>query len=165
MSSLHSLCPTLYTDKKVEGLSPIGDKAISDESTHQPVVSPLGNQGSSDLSPTNVQSCVSSDCAYQPSLSSNKGLVIPIPHDGNTHYVDSCSPYQVPPCTSKAKPSPTNFGGIKYLLARATGSIANDTCRACAVPNIHMVHYHELCPEFLSQVYVSCDVLGESDFL
>ena len=104
-------------------------------------------------------------CAYQPSLSSNKGLVIPVPHDGNTHYVDSCSPYQVPPCTSKAKPSPTNFCGINYLLARATGSIANDTCRACAVPNIHMVHYHELCPEFLSQVDVSCDVLGESDFL
>ena len=43
--------------------------------------------------------------------------------------------------------------------------MANDTHRACTVPNIHMVHYHELCAEFLSQVNVSCDVLEESDLL
>ena len=100
-----------------------------------------------------------------PSLSSSKGLGIPVSHDENAHHVDLHNPYWVPPHTSKAKPSPTNFCGIKYLLARARGSIANGTCRACAVPNIHMVHYHKLCPEFLSQADVSCNVLGESKLL
>ena len=149
----------------MEGLSAIGDKAIGNESTHQPMVSPLVNPGLMDLSPTNAQSCISSGCTDQPSLSSSKGLGIPVSHDENAHHVDLHNPYQVPPPTSKAKPSRTIFCAIKYLLARTRGSIANDSCRACAVPNIHMVHYHELCPEFLSQSDVSCDVLGESKLL
>ena len=78
LSSPHNLCPTLYTDEKVEGLSPIGDKAIGNESTHQPMLSPLVNPGLMDLSPTNAQSCISSGCTDQPSLSSSKGLVIPV---------------------------------------------------------------------------------------
>ena len=178
MSSPHNLCPTLYTDGIVEGLSPIGDKASSDESTHQPVVSPLVNQGSSDPSPTNTQSFVSSGCADQPSLSSNKSLGIPMAHDENAHHVDLHNPHRVPPPTSKAKLSPTteklynpvhpgitasHFSGTKSPLASVAGYMVNKTCLACAVPNRFMVHCHELYPEFLSQVDVSCDVLGESD--
>ena len=39
------------------------------------------------------------------------------------------------------------------------------TCLAWAVPNRYMVHCHKFYPEFLTQVDVSCDVLGESDLL
>ena len=35
-------------------------------------------------------------------------------------------------------------------------------CLACEVPNRYMVHCHKFYPELLSQVDVSCDVLGES---
>ena len=91
----------------MEGLSPTGDKTISDESTYQPMVSPLVNQGSSDPSPTNAQSCVSSGYADQPSLSSNKSLGITMSHDENAYHVDSHNPYRVPPPASTATLSPT----------------------------------------------------------
>ena len=47
----------------------------------------------------------------------------------------------------------------------AADCMANNTCFACAVPNRYMVHCHKFYPEFLSQVDVSCDVLGESELL
>ena len=181
LSSPHNLCPTLYTDEKVEGLSPIGDKAIVNESTHQPMVSPLVNAGLMDLSPTNAQSCISSGCTDQPSLSSSKGLVIPVSHDKNFHHVDPHNPYRVPPLASKAKQSPTAspfirtksvlgravapFLGTKSLLAMATNCMASNTCLACEVPNRYMVHCHKFYPEFLSHVDVLYDILGEYDFL
>ena len=180
MNSHHNLCPTLYTDEKVEGLSPIGNKAISDESTHQPMVSPPVNQGSSGPSPTNAQSCVSSGCADQSSLLSNKSLGIPMSNDENAHHVDPHNPHMVPPPTSMATLSPTteklydlvhpgiissHFPGTKSPLARAAGFMTNDICLACEVPNRYMVHCCELYPESFSQVDVSCDVLGESDSL
>ena len=43
--------------------------------------------------------------------------------------------------------------------------MASNTCSACAAPDRYIVHYHELYPEFLSQVDISCDVLGKSDLL
>ena len=144
------------------------------------MVSPLVNQGSRDPCPTNAQSCVSPGCADQPSLSSNKSLGIPMSHDENAHHVDLHNPHRVPPPTSKAKLSPTteklydpvhpgitasHFPGTKSPLASVAGYMVNNTCLACAVPNRFMVHCHELYPEFLSQVDVSCDVLGESDLL
>ena len=45
-SSTHNLCPTLYTDKKKKYLNCSGDKALGDENTCQPTVSPLIPQGS-----------------------------------------------------------------------------------------------------------------------
>ena len=39
-SSAHSLCPTLHTDKKKKHLTYLGDKALGDENTRQPMVSP-----------------------------------------------------------------------------------------------------------------------------
>ena len=63
MNSPHNLCPRLYTDENQEYLSHIGDKAIGNESTHQPMVSPLVNQGPSNKGPTNAWSCVSTGCA------------------------------------------------------------------------------------------------------
>ena len=122
----------------------MGDRLLGEESVHEYVTVPLITQDSIDQSPN-----------YAQSLSLSKGLVILISHDENAHHVDSHNPYRVPPPTSTAKPSPTNFCGIKYLLARATGSIANNTCLACAVPNRYMVHCHKFYPEFLSQVDVS----------
>ena len=47
----------------------------------------------------------------------------------------------------------------------AVDCMANNTCLACAVPNRYIVHCHKFYPEFLSQVDVSCDALGESDLL
>ena len=47
----------------------------------------------------------------------------------------------------------------------AADCMANKTCLACAIPSRYMVHCHKFYPEFLSQVDVSCDVLGESDLL
>ena len=63
MNSPHNLCPRLYTDENQEYLLHVGDKAIGNESTHQPMVSPLVNQGPSDEGPTNAWSCVSTGCA------------------------------------------------------------------------------------------------------
>ena len=131
---------------------------------------PLITQDSIDQSPNNAQS-----------LSLSKDLVIPMPLDENTHHVDSHNPYRVPPPTSKGKLSPTAshflrtksllgravsyFLGNKSLLAMAANCMANNTCLACAVLNRYIVHCHKFYPEFLSQVDVSCDVLGESDLL
>ena len=53
----------------------------------------------------------------------------------------------------------------KTLLAKATCPIAKNTCRVCAVPNRYIVHYHELLPEFFSQIDMSSDVVGESNLL
>ena len=91
------------------------------------------------------------------------------------------NPYRVPPPTSKAKLSPTAshflrtkyllgrvvsyFLGNKSLLAMAADCMANNTCLACVVPNRYMVHCHKFYSEFLSQVDVSCDILGISDLL
>ena len=101
-------------------------------------------------------------------------------HDENVYHVDPHNPYRVPPPTSRAKLSPTteklydpvdpgitasHFPGTKSPLAKATNSMASNTCLACAVPNRYMVHCHKFYPEFLSQVDVSCNVLGESDLL
>ena len=47
----------------------------------------------------------------------------------------------------------------------AADCMANNMCLACAVPNRYMVHCHKFYPEFLSQVDVSCDVLGKSNLL
>ena len=148
----------------------MGDRLLGEESVHEYMGVPLITQDSIDQSPNNVQS-----------LSLSKGLVIPMSHDVNAHHVDSHNPYRVPPPTSKAKVSPTashflrtksllgravsHFLGNKSLLAMAADCMANNTCLACAVPNRYMVHCHKFYPEFLSQVDVSCDVLGQSDLL
>ena len=129
---------------------------------------PLITWDSIDQSPDNAQS-----------LSLSKGLVIPMSHDENAHHVNPHNPYRVPPPTSKAKLSPTAshflrtksllgravlyFLGNKFLLAMAASCTANNICLTCAVPNRYMVHCHKFYPEFLSQVDVSCDILGESD--
>ena len=63
MNCLHNLCPVMYTDKKEECLSKLGDKAIDDE-LHQPMASHLVTQSSIDPSPTNAQSLASYDQAY-----------------------------------------------------------------------------------------------------
>ena len=73
-SSTHNLCPTLYTGKKDKHLNCSGDKALGDENTHQPMVSPPVLQGSTDHTPNHAQSLVSSGHAYRPSLLSSKGL-------------------------------------------------------------------------------------------
>ena len=178
MNCLHNLCPMLYTDEK-ECLGKLGNKAIDDE-PHQPMASHLVTQGSIDPSPTNAQSLASSHQAYRPSLLLSKSLGISASHDENVHHVDPHNPYRVPPPTSRAKLSPTteklydpvdpgitasHFPGTKSPLARAAGYMASDTCLACEVPNRYMVHCHKFYPELLSQVDVSCDILGESDLL
>ena len=102
-------------------------------------------------------------------------------HDESGHHVDSHNPYRVPPPTSKAKLSPTashfprtkslvasavsHYLRKKSLSARAIGFRVKANCSACAAPDRYIVHYHELYPKFLSQVDVSCDVLGESDLV
>ena len=101
-------------------------------------------------------------------------------HDENVHHVDPHNPYRVPPPTSRAKLSPTteklydlvdpgitasHFPGTKSSLTKAASSMVSNTCLACAVPNRYMIQCHKFYPEFLSQVNVSCDVLGESDLL
>ena len=170
MSSSHYLCTTLDTDEKEECLLCMGDRLLGEESVHEYMAVPLITRNSIDQSPDNAQS-----------LSLSKGLVIPMSHDENAHHVDSHNPYRIPPPTSKAKLSPTAshflrtksllgrvvsyFLGNKFLLAMAADCMANNTCLACAVPNRYMVHCHKFYPEFLSQVNVSCDVLGESDLL
>ena len=105
MNCPHNLCPMLYTDKK-ECLVKLGNKAIDDE-PHQPMVSHLVTQGSINPSLTNDQSLASHDQAYRPSLLLSKSMGISVSHDENVHHVDPHNPYQVPPPTSKAKPSPT----------------------------------------------------------
>ena len=170
MSSPHNLCIRLDADEKEECLLCMGDRLLGEESVHEYMAVPLITQDSIDQSPNNAQS-----------LSLSKGLVIPMSHDENSHHVDSHYPYRVPPPTSKAKLSPTAshflrtksllgravsyFLGNKSLLAMAADCVANNTSFACAVPNRYMVHCHKFYPEFLSQVDVSCDVLGESDLL
>ena len=141
----------------------------------------IGPLSSIDQGPNYAQSLVFSGCAYTPLLSS-KGLSIPVSHDENVNHVVPCNPYLVPPTTSKDKLSPSTeklYGcdpvhpGFtashlyrdKPLLAKATWPITKDTCRARAVPNRYIVHYHELLPKFLSQIDMSSDVLGESDLL
>ena len=91
-SSTHNLCPTLHTGKKEKYLNCSADKALGDENTHQPMVSPLIPQGSIDQSPSHAnhyshsQSLVSSGHAYGPSLLSSKGLSLPLYHDENAHH-------------------------------------------------------------------------------
>ena len=51
----HTLCPAPYTDKKEKHLGHSGDKALGDENTHQPMISPLIPLGSIDLSPNHAQ--------------------------------------------------------------------------------------------------------------
>ena len=104
-SSTHNLCPTLYTGKKEKHLSCLGDKALGDENTCQPMVSPLIPQGSVDQNPNYAQSLVSSGCAYRPLLSS-KGLSPPVSHDENVHHVVPHNPFLVAPTASKDKPIP-----------------------------------------------------------
>ena len=181
-SSTHNLCPTLYTGKKEKHLNCSGGKALSDENTHQPMVSPPVLQGSIDYSPNHVQSLVSSGHAYRPSLLSSKGLSLPVSHDENAHHVVPCNPCLMAPTASKDKlnPSTKKLYGCdpvppdltashlcqdKSLLAKATGPIAKKTCRAYAVLNRYFIHCHELLPKFLSQIDMSADVLRESDLL
>ena len=59
----------------------------------------------------------------------------------------------------------SHFPETKSQLARAAGNVTNNTCLACEVPNRYMVNCHKFYPEFLSQVDMSCDTLGESDLL
>ena len=165
MSSPHNLCIRLDTDKEEECLLCMGDRLLGEKSVHEYMTVPQIPQESIGQSPSNAQS-----------LSLSKGLVIPMSHDENVHHVDSHNPYRVPPPASKAKPSltteklydpvdPLHFPGTKSPLARAAGYMASDTCLACEVPNRYMVHCHKFYPELLSQVDVSCEVLGESDLL
>ena len=166
ISSPHNLCITLNTDEKEECLNCMGDRFLDEESVHEYMAVPLITQDPIDQGPNDAQS---------PSLS--KGLLIPVSHDENAHHVDPHNPNRVPPPSSKAKLSPTAshfirtksllgravsyFLGNKSVLAMAASCMANKTCLACDVPNRYMVHCHK----FLSQVDVSCDVLGESDLL
>ena len=105
-SSTHNLGPTLYTGKKEKHLNCLGDKALGDENTRQPMVSPLIPQGSVDQSPSYARSFVSSGCAYRPLLSS-KGLRPPVSHDENAHHVGPHNPFLVAPIPSKDKLSPS----------------------------------------------------------
>ena len=181
-SSTHNLCPTLYTGKKEKHLNCSGDKALGDENTHQPMVSPPVLQGSIDHTPNHAQSLVSSGHAYRPSLLSSKGLSLPVSHDENAHHVVPCNPCLVAPSTSKDKlnPSTKKLYGCdpvppdltashlcrdKPPLTKAAGPIGKKTCRACAAPNRYFIHCHELLPKFLSQIDMSADVLRESDLL
>ena len=161
MSSPHNLCIRLDTDEE-ECLLCMGDRLLGEKSVHEYMAVPQITQESIGQSHNNAQS-----------LSLSKGLVIPMSHDENVHHVDSHNPYRVPPPASKAKPSltteklydpvdPLHFPGTKSPLARAAGYMASDTCLACEVPNRYMVHCHKFYPELLSQVDVSCNVLGES---
>ena len=169
MSSPHNLCTTLDTDEEKECLLCMGDRLLGEKHVHEYMAVPQITQDSINQSPSNAQSPLSS-----------RSLVIPVSHDENVHYVDPHNPYRVPPPTSRAKLSPTieklydpvdpgitlsHFPGTKSPLAKATNSMANNTCLACAVPNRYMIHCHKFYPEFLSQVIVSCGVLGESDLL
>ena len=159
--SPHNLCPILYTGKKEKHLSHFGDKALGDENTHQPMVSPLIPEGCINQSLNHAQSFVSSSHAYRPSLLSSKGLSIPASHDENAHHAVPCNSYLVPltPSKDKLSPSTKRLYGCdpvppdltashlcqdKPLLAKAPGPIAKKTCRACAVPNRYFVHSHEL---------------------
>ena len=170
-SSTHNLCPTLYTGKKEKHLNCSGDKALGDENTHQPMVSPPVIQDSIDHSPNH---------AYRPSLLSSKGLSLPVSHDENAHHVVPCNPCLVAPNPSKDKLNPctkklygcdpvppdltaSHLCQDKSLLAKRIGPVARKTCRACAVPNRYFIHFHELLPKFLSQIDMSADVLRESD--
>ena len=179
-SSTHNLCPTLYSGKKEKHLNCSGDKALGDENTHQPMVSPPVLQGSIDHSPNHAQSLVSSGHAYRPSLLSSKGMSLPVSHDENAHHVVPCNPCLMAPTASKDKlnhstkklygcdPVPPDLTAShlfqdKSLLAKRTGPFAKKTCRACAVPNRYFIHCHELLPKFLSQIDMSADVLRESD--
>ena len=170
-SSTHNLCPTLYTGKKEKHLNCSGDKALGDENTHQPMVSPPVIQGSIDHSPNH---------AYRPSLLSSKGLSLQVSHDENAHHVVPCNPCLVTPTTSKDKLNPgtkklygcdpvppdltaSHLCQDKSFLAKRTGPVAKKTCRACAIPNRYFIHCHELLPKFLSQIDMSADVLRESD--
>ena len=152
----------LDTDKEEECLLCMGDRLLGEKNVHEYMAVPQITQESIGQSPNNAQS-----------LSLSKGLVIPMSHDENVHHVDSHNPYRVPPPASKAKPSltteklydpvdPLHFPGTKSPLARAAGYMASDTCLACEFPNSYMVHCHKFYPELLSQVDLSCDVLGES---
>ena len=180
-SSTHNLCPKLYTGKKEKLLSHLGDKAIGNENTCQPMVSTLIPQGSIDHSPNHAQSLASFGRAYRPSLLSSKSLSIPVYHDENAHYGVPCSPYLVPPPTDMDKPQSYKWNPgtkklygcdtmhpgptasclyrDKILLAKATCPSPKKTCRACAVPS------HEFLSKFLSQIDMSSDVLRESDLL
>ena len=139
-------------------------------------------QGSIDQSLNHAQLLVSSGHAYRPSLLSSKGLSIPVSYDENAHHVVPRNPYLVSPTPSKDKLSPSTkklYGcdpvpldltashlcWDKPLLTKAAGPIAKKTCKACAVPNRYIVHYHELLPKFLSQIDMPSDVPGESDLL
>ena len=181
-SSTHNLCPALYTGKKEKHLNCLGDKALGDENTHQPMVSPPVLQGSIYHSSNHAQSLVSSGHAYRPSLLSSKGLSLPVFHDENAHHVVPHNPCPVAPTTSKDKLNPSTkklYGCDPVLpdltaphlcqdkppLTKAAGPIGKKTCRACAVPNRYFIHCHELLPKFLSQIDISSDVLGESDLL
>ena len=181
-SSTHNLCPTLYTGKKEKHLNCSGDKALGNENTHQPMVSPPVLQGSTDHTPNHAQSLVSSGHAYRPSLLSSKGLSLPVSHDENAHHVVPCNPCLVAPTTSKDKlnPSTKKLYGCDLVpsdltashlcqdkppLTKAAGPIGKKTCRACAAPNRYFIHCHELLPKFLSQIDMSADVLRESDLL
>ena len=172
-SSTHNLCPTLYTGKKEKHLNCSDDKALGDEKTHQPMVSPPVLQGSIDHSPNH---------AYRPSLLSSKGLSLPMSHDENAHHVVPHNPFLVAPNPSKDKlnhgtkklygcdPVPPDLTAShlcqdKPPLTKAAGPIGKKTCRACAAPNRYFIHCHELLPKFLSQIDISSDVLGESDLL
>ena len=169
ISSPHNLCIRLDADEKEECLLCLGDRLLGEKSVHEYMAVPLITQDSSDWCPNNAQS-----------LSLSKGLVIPVSHDGNAYHVDPHNPYRVPPPASTATLSPTteklydlvhprktasHFLGTKSPVARAAGYLPNKPCLACDVPHRYMVHCHKFYPEFLSQVDVSCDVLGESDLL
>ena len=176
-NSPHNLSPMLYTGNKEKHLIHSGDKALGGENT-QPMVSPIIPQGAIDQSPNHAHSTVSSGHKYRQSLLSSKGLSHPEPHDENAHHVVPCNPYLVSPTPSNKLCHSTNmlYGcdpvnpGItashlhrgNTLLAKVICPIAKNTCRACAVPNRYIVHYYDLIPEFLSQIDVSSDVLGES---
>ena len=157
-SSTHNLCPTLYTGKKEKHLNCSGDKALGDENTHQPMVSPPVLQGSIDHSPNHAQSLVSSGHAYRPSLLSSKGLSLPVSHDENAHHVVPHNPFLVAPNPSKDK---LNHGTKKLY---GCDPVPPDLI-ACAAPNRYFIYSHELLPKFLSQSDISSDVLGESDLL
>ena len=70
-SSTHNLCPTLYTGKKEKHLNCSGDKALGDENTHQPMVSPPVLQGSIDHSPEPM-------VPANPDVSSNPVSMVPV---------------------------------------------------------------------------------------
>ena len=165
MSSPHNLCIKLDADEKEECLLCMADRLLGEKSVHEYMAVPQITQDSINQSPNNAQS-----------LSSSRSLVIPVSYDENVHHVDPHKPYRVPPPASRAKLSPTTEKlydpvdpGITAShsppLARAAGYMASDTCLACEVPNRYMVHCHKFYPELLSQVDVSCDILGESDLL